>query len=119
LAGDEAHLVSQWGHDFRPDYMMLGAQAEALGAPVRLALTATAAPPVQDEIVRRLGLRDSVVVMGDFDRPNLHLSAHYVRTMLDKARACTRQANCAPGDRLCGRTPARSRMARSRRQAST
>ena len=41
---DEAHLITEWGHDFRPDYMMLGAQAEALGAPVRLALTATAAP---------------------------------------------------------------------------
>ena len=47
---DEAHLISQWGHDFRPDYMMLGAQAEAIGAPVRLALTATAAPPVRQEI---------------------------------------------------------------------
>ena len=92
FAVDEAHLVSQWGHDFRPDYMMLGAQAEALGAPVRLALTATAAPPVQDEIVRRLGLRDPVVVMGDFDRPNLHLSAHYVRTMLDKGRELVRAA---------------------------
>ena len=55
---DEAHLISQWGHDFRPDYMLLGAQAEALGAPVRLALTATAAPPVRQEIVRRLGLRE-------------------------------------------------------------
>jgi len=51
---DEAHLISQWGRDFRPDYMRLGAQAEAVGAPVRLALTATAAPPVRQEIVRRL-----------------------------------------------------------------
>jgi len=54
FAVDEAHLISQWGRDFRPDYMMLGAQAEAVGAPVRLALTATAAPPVRQEIVRRL-----------------------------------------------------------------
>ena len=58
---DEAHLISQWGHDFRPDYMMLGAQSEAVGAPVRLALTATAAPPVRAEIIRRLGLRDPAV----------------------------------------------------------
>ena len=45
FAVDEAHLISQWGHDFRPDYLLLGAQAESLGTPVRLALTATAAPP--------------------------------------------------------------------------
>src|SRR5207302_2929417 len=56
FAVDEAHLISQWGHDFRPDYMRLGAQAEAGGAPVRLALTPTAAPPVRPEVVRRLGL---------------------------------------------------------------
>ena len=53
LVVDEAHCISDWGHDFRPDYMMLGAQAEAVGAPVRLALTATAAPPVRQEITRR------------------------------------------------------------------
>src|SRR5262249_31420187 len=86
FAVDEAHLISQWGHDFRPDYMLLGAQAEAIGAPARLALTATAAPPVRQEIIRRLGLRDPVVVMGDFDRPHLHLSAHHVRTIPDKER---------------------------------
>ena len=56
--------------------MMLGAQAEAVGAPVRLALTATAAPPVRQEIVRRLGLRDPRVVIGDFDRPNIRLSVY-------------------------------------------
>ena len=51
FAVDEAHLISQWGHDFRPDYLRLSAQAELLEAPVRMALTATAAPPVRDEIV--------------------------------------------------------------------
>ncbi len=86
LAVDEAHLISQWGHDFRPDYMRLGAQAEAVGAPVRLALTATAAPPVQEEIIRRLGLRDPAVVLGDFDRPYLFLSARHTRTVDDKER---------------------------------
>jgi ATP-dependent DNA helicase RecQ len=86
FAVDEAHLISQWGHDFRPDYMRLGAQAEAVGAPVRLALTATAAPPVQQEIIRRLGLRDPEVVLGDFDRPYLHLSAHHAGTVDDKER---------------------------------
>src|SRR4029079_8087310 len=75
---DEAHLVSQWGQDFRPDYLRLGAQAAALGAPVRLALTATAAPPVREEIVRRLGLRDPGVVLGDVDRPQLDPSRRHV-----------------------------------------
>jgi ATP-dependent DNA helicase RecQ len=87
FAVDEAHLISQWGHDFRPGYMLLGAQAEAVGAPVRLALTATAAPPVRQEIIRRLGLRDPVVVIGDFDRPHIRLSAHHVHTIPDKQRA--------------------------------
>jgi ATP-dependent DNA helicase RecQ len=86
FAVDEAHLISQWGADFRPDYLLLGAQAEAIGAPLRLALTATAAPPVRQEIVRRLGLRDPVVVIGDFDRPQIELSAHRVLTVADKQR---------------------------------
>src|SRR5881392_387121 len=92
FAVDEAHLISQWGHDFRPDYMRLGAQAEAVGAPVRLALTATAAPPVRQEVVRRLGLRDPVVVIGDFDRPHIHLSVHRARTVSDKRLELVRSA---------------------------
>jgi len=92
FAVDEAHLISQWGRDFRPDYMMLGAQAEAVGAPVRLALTATAAPPVRQEIIRRLGLRDPVVVLGDFDRPLIHLSARHARTVDDKEGELVRAA---------------------------
>jgi ATP-dependent DNA helicase RecQ len=92
FAVDEAHLISQWGHDFRPDYMLLGAQAEAVGAPVRLALTATAAPPVRQEIVRRLGLRDPAVVIGDFDRPHIHLSVHRARTTSDKQQELVRAA---------------------------
>ena len=92
FAVDEAHLISQWGRDFRPDYLLLGAQADALGAPVRLALTATAAPPVRQEIIARLGLRDPVVVIGDFDRPQLHLSARHVTTIPDKERELVRAA---------------------------
>ena len=92
FAVDEAHLISQWGHDFRPDYMLLGAQAEAVGAPVRLALTATAAPPVRSEIIRRLGLRDPVVVIGDFDRPHIQLSVHRARTVLRQAAELVRAA---------------------------
>src|ERR671916_646183 len=51
---DEAHCISEWGHDFRPDYLKLGAVAETLGRPPILALTATASPPVRDEITERL-----------------------------------------------------------------
>ncbi|HEX6027191.1 MAG TPA: RecQ family ATP-dependent DNA helicase, partial [Solirubrobacter sp.] len=71
---DEAHCVSEWGHDFRPEYLRLAPAIEALGRPPVLALTATAAPPVRDEIVERLGLRDPVVLIRGFDRPNLRFS---------------------------------------------
>ncbi len=90
FAVDEAHLISQWGQDFRPDYMLLGAQAELVGAPVRLALTATAAPPVRQEIEHRLGLRDPVLVVGDFDRPNIQLAVDRVRGLPDKQRELVR-----------------------------
>ncbi|HEX2161137.1 MAG TPA: RecQ family ATP-dependent DNA helicase [Thermoleophilaceae bacterium] len=76
---DEAHCVSEWGHDFRPDYLRLGEVAEALGRPTVLALTATAAPPVRDEIVERLGMRDPAVVVRGFDRPNLWLGVERFR----------------------------------------
>jgi ATP-dependent DNA helicase RecQ len=90
---DEAHLISQWGHDFRTDYMRLGAQADSLGAPVRIALTATAALPVRDEIIRRLGLREPEVVIGDFDRPHIELSARGVRSVEEKHRELERAAS--------------------------
>ena len=78
LAIDEAHCVSAWGHDFRPDYLRLGDVVARLGHPPVVALTATAAPPVRDDICRRLGLREPHAVFTSFDRPNLHLSVeHY------------------------------------------
>ncbi|MDQ1621429.1 MAG: ATP-dependent helicase RecQ [Actinomycetota bacterium] len=70
---DEAHCVSAWGHDFRPDYMRLGEVIDRLGHPVVVALTATASPPVQDEIVHSLHLQNAAVVVQGFDRPNLDL----------------------------------------------
>ncbi len=72
---DEAHCVSEWGHDFRPDYLRLGPVIERLGHPPVVALTATAAPPTRDDIAARLGLRDPARVIASFDRPNLHLAA--------------------------------------------
>ena len=70
---DEAHCVSQWGHDFRPDYLRVGPAIEALGHPPVLALTATAAPPVRDEILELLRMRRPNVFVRGFDRPNLRL----------------------------------------------
>ena len=71
---DEAHCISEWGHDFRPEYLRLGAVVEELGHPTVLALTATASPPVREEIVERLGLRAPLVVVHGFDRPNIRLA---------------------------------------------
>lgn len=77
LVVDEAHCISEWGHDFRPDYLRLGAARTGLrpgGPPLPvLALTATAAPPVREEIVARLQMRDPALVVGAFDRPELWL----------------------------------------------
>src|SRR5205085_2215195 len=70
---DEAHCISQWGHDFRPDYLQLGRVIKALGHPRVLALTATASPEVRQEIVERLGMRKPNVLVAGFDRPNIYL----------------------------------------------
>ncbi len=71
---DEAHCISEWGHSFRPDYLRLGTVIEALGHPTTLALTATASPPVREEIVQRLGMENPRVIVKGFDRPNLRLA---------------------------------------------
>src|SRR5215211_4961897 len=68
---DEAHCVSQWGHDFRPDYFRLADAARWLGAEAIVASTATATPQVANDIVARLGLREPVRIATGFDRPNL------------------------------------------------
>ncbi|MDQ4091729.1 MAG: DEAD/DEAH box helicase, partial [Actinomycetota bacterium] len=97
---DEAHCICSWGHDFRPDYLRLGAVAEALGRPPILALTATAAPPVRAEIVERLGLRDPLVVVRGFDRPNIHLAVERFTDGDAKRRAVldrTAEAAGGPG----------------------
>jgi ATP-dependent DNA helicase RecQ len=68
---DEAHCVSQWGHDFRPDYFRLADAARALGARALIASTATATPRVAFDVERRLGLSDPLRVATGFDRPNI------------------------------------------------
>lgn len=81
---DEAHCVSSWGHDFRPDYLNLGNVRERLGNPPVAALTATASPPVRDEIVERLKMKDPLVLVRGFDRPNITLDV--VRHQEDKGK---------------------------------
>ncbi len=84
---DEAHCISSWGHDFRPDYLRLGHVADELGRPPVLALTATASPVVREEIVARLGLRDPKVIVHGFDRPNLRLEVENHHHERDKRKA--------------------------------
>ncbi|WP_410169443.1 DEAD/DEAH box helicase, partial [Actinacidiphila rubida] len=82
LVVDEAHCVSSWGHDFRPDYLRLGYARERLGRPPVLALTANAAAPVRRDIAERLGMRDPLEIVAGFDRPNIHLE---VKAFQDEA----------------------------------
>ncbi len=84
---DEAHCISEWGHDFRPEYLRLGAIIEAIGRPPILALTATAAPTVRKEILERLGMHDAHVIVQGFDRPNIWLSVETFREEHDKKKA--------------------------------
>ena len=77
VAVDEAHCISAWGHDFRPDYLSLGHLIKGLGRPPVLALTATASPPVRDDIIARLNLRDPEIHVSGLDRRNLFLEVAY------------------------------------------
>ncbi|GLY95981.1 RecQ family ATP-dependent DNA helicase [Actinoplanes sp. NBRC 103695] len=77
VAVDEAHCISAWGHDFRPDYLSIGHLIKGIGRPPVLALTATASPPVRDDIIERLQLRKPEVHVSGLDRRNLFLEVAY------------------------------------------
>jgi RecQ family ATP-dependent DNA helicase len=97
IAIDEAHCVSSWGHDFRPDYLGLGRVIERLGHPPVVAMTATAAPNVREEIVSSLGLRDPVEIVRGFDRPNIRLEVRRSVREEDKKRALVEHAASLDG----------------------
>lgn len=84
LAVDEAHCISEWGHSFRPDYERLGDVVAELRPRRLLALTATASPDVRADIVRALRMDRPVVTVAGFDRPNIHLEVHRLRTEAEK-----------------------------------
>ncbi|HEX7292973.1 MAG TPA: ATP-dependent DNA helicase RecQ [Solirubrobacterales bacterium] len=86
LAVDEAHCVSEWGHDFRPDYLQLPRVAERLGRPAVMACTATATEAVAREIAARFAMRDPLQVRSGFDRPNISFDVVRLEGKGSKAR---------------------------------
>lgn len=92
---DEAHCISEWGHEFRPDYMRLGHVVEALGHPRVLALTATATPRVREEIMDRLGMQKAKMFVQGFDRPNIHLRVDHFKTADQKREALVHRVRWA------------------------
>ena len=90
---DEAHCISQWGYDFRPDYLRIGELRERIDAPV-IALTATATPPVAQDIMERLGFREKLLLKSGFERPNL---SYIVRHVEDKCSQILNVCNGVPG----------------------
>lgn len=100
LAVDEAHCVSQWGHDFRPDYRYIADFHAAIGAPPLLALTATARPEVRDDVMAHLGIPGAPVFSASADRANLWLGLEACATVAEKRGKVARLAAQAGGSTI-------------------
>ncbi len=96
FAVDEAHCISLWGHDFRPDYLRLRRVIGELHSPAVLALTATATPAVRRDILAQLGIENASEIVSGFDRPNLYLEVREVGTSAEKIRMIIELARWAP-----------------------
>lgn len=97
LAVDEAHCISEWGHDFRPDYARLGAMRGRIGRPQTIALTATATDQVRQDIVAQLGFDDPQVFVTGFARPNLTFAVAHVSGQRDKQDRLLETIDAHPG----------------------
>ncbi len=100
LAVDEAHCISEWGHNFRPSYRRIGSIRERLGSPQTVALTATATPVVRADITRQLALRNPATIVAGFDRTNLSYFVVRTRTVHDKTRATLEWLRSAAGSAI-------------------
>src|SRR4051794_8884553 len=97
LAVDEAHCISEWGHDFRPDYARLGRLRQRLNHPQTIALTATATPDVRTDIVAQLQLQNPRVFITGFSRPNLHFQVEQIFSEPDRDRTLINFIRETPG----------------------
>ena len=97
LAVDEAHCISEWGHDFRHDYARLGRFRRRMGNPQTIALTATATPDVRQDVIAQLGMAEPEVFIAGFARPNLQFSVRHASSRAEKDEALIQLLNETPG----------------------